>query len=174
MEWEKPLMALHASILCQPRTRDRDSDISGDNESSTKGLRILNVGFGMGIIDTEIQSYHPSHHAIIEAHPSVHERIIQEKWDQRPNVQVHFGKWQEVVPKLVEAGVKFDGIFFDTYGEHWLDMEDFHVYVGQLLEKSQGVYSFFNGLAPDNVFFHGVGTSYVIMLFEHRALVLVW
>lgn len=149
MDWEKPLMSIHASIICQRQT---DQNYAYSEEEQP--LRILNVGFGMGIIDEEIQKYKPSHHAIIEAHPSVYERMKAQKWDQR--AIVHFGKWQQVVPKLLQAGLKFDGIFFDTYGEHWLDMEDFHVHVAQLLEKPHGVYSFFNGLAPDNVFFHGV------------------
>jgi hypothetical protein len=35
-------------------------------------------------------------------------------------------------------------------------MEDFHSLMVQILRKPHGVYSFFNGLAPDNLFFHGV------------------
>jgi protein arginine N-methyltransferase 2 len=34
-----------------------------------KHKRVLNVGFGMGIIDTALQEYQPSLHIIIEAHP---------------------------------------------------------------------------------------------------------
>jgi protein arginine N-methyltransferase 2 len=159
MGWEKPLMSLHASIICQ-RKLTGDVQYNGNSFSNNGGqhqqpLRILNVGFGMGIIDEEIQSFNPSYHAIIEAHPSVYERMTSRSWHKRADV--HFGKWQDVVPKMLEAGIQFDGIFFDTYGEHWLDMEDFHNYVPQLLAKPNGVYSFFNGLAPDNVFFHGVG-----------------
>lgn len=167
MGWEKPLMSLHASIICQRHfNSDSNSSIPDNNNMSNdegqqdqQRLRILNVGFGMGIIDEEIQSFNPSYHAIIEAHPSVYQRMISQGWHQRANV--NFGKWQDVVPKMVEAGLKFDGIFFDTYGEHWLDMEDFHNYIPQLLDKPHGLYSFFNGLAPDNVFFHGVGTYYM-------------
>lgn len=163
MDWEKPLMSIHASIICQRQT---NQNCAASEEEQP--LRILNVGFGMGIIDEEIQKYKPSHHAIIEAHPSVYERMKEQKWDQRATV--HFGKWQQVVPKLLKAGLKFDGIFFDTYGEHWLDMEDFHMYLAQLLEKPHGVYSFFNGLAPDNVFFHGVGTSHFWLVFQNMGL----
>jgi type IV protein arginine methyltransferase len=57
---------------------------------------------------------------------------------------------------------KLDAIFFDTYGEHYLDMQDFHEMVVQpLLAKPRGIYSFFNGLAPDNLFFHGVACQCV-------------
>ena len=55
MGWEAPLMKRHAEIICP-----------------TKGLHVLNVGFGMGIIDTFIQENHaPASHTIIEAHPDV-------------------------------------------------------------------------------------------------------
>ncbi len=55
----------------------------------------------------------------------------------------------------------FDGIFYDTYGEHFTDLEDFHEGVARTLKKPSGVYSFFNGLAPDNLFFHGVACQCV-------------
>jgi hypothetical protein len=47
------------------------------------------------------------------------------------------------------------------YGEHFLDLEDFHALMVQILAKPNGVYSFFNGLAPDNLFFHGVACNCV-------------
>lgn len=47
------------------------------------------------------------------------------------------------------------------YGEHFLDFEDFHELMVQMLSKPHGRYSFFNGLAPDNLFFHGVACQCV-------------
>ena len=140
MEWERPLMEVHASILM-----------------NTPGKRILNVGFGMGIIDTCLQNLNPSLHIIIEAHPDVHKRMLEEKWNEKPNVRICYGKWQDVMPQLIQEGVQVDGVFYDTYGEHFLDLEDFHSGMVQVLSKPHGIYSFFNGLAPDNIFFHGVG-----------------
>jgi hypothetical protein len=52
-------------------------------------------------------------------------------------------------------------IYFDQYGEHYLDLEDFHQQMVHLLAQPGGVYSFFNGLAPDNLFFHGVACQCV-------------
>ena len=49
----------------------------------------------------------------------------------------------------------------DTYGEHFTDLEDFQEYVSQTLVQPNGIYSFFNGLAPDNLFFHGVACQCV-------------
>lgn len=62
MNWERPLMALHAAWICfadvEPSQRPRN-------------LRTLNVGFGMGIVDGEIMKHIPASHTIIEAHPQV-------------------------------------------------------------------------------------------------------
>jgi protein arginine N-methyltransferase 2 len=146
MEWERPLMDAHASILV-------------GNE--TKKKIILNIGFGLGIIDDAIQKHKPSLHIIIEAHPGVHQKMIQDKWNEKENVRICFGRWQDELPKLIEEGFQFDGIFYDTYGEHFTDMEDFHNLVSKCLIKPNGVYSFFNGLAPDNIFFHGVACQCV-------------
>jgi protein arginine N-methyltransferase 2 len=141
MEWERPIMKAHAQIMME-----------------APGKRVLNVGFGMGIIDTILQEYNPNLHIIIEAHPDVYKRMLEQKWDQKPNVKIFHGRWQDVMPELIKSGVELDAVFYDTYGEHAFDMEDFHVQMSQILSKPQGVYSFFNGLAPDNLFFHGVGT----------------
>lgn len=144
MEWERPLMQAHAQILMEA------------------GSRVLNVGFGMGIIDGILQDqFSPSLHIIIEAHPDVYQKMLADKWDQKPNVRICHGPWQEIMPQLIQQGVQVDGVFFDTYGEHSMDMEDFHGLMSQILSKPKGIYSFFNGLAPDNLFFHGVACQVV-------------
>jgi protein arginine N-methyltransferase 2 len=141
MEWERPLMELHAAQLMEAGRRT-----------------VLNVGFGLGLIDTALQTYQPALHVIIEAHPQVYQRMLDEQWDQKPGVRIEFGTWQEVLPRLIQQGLQVDAVFFDTYGEHFLDLEDFHNLLPHILSKPHGMYSFFNGLAPDNIFFHGVGT----------------
>eukprot|EP00887_Chlorella_sp_A99_P001235 scaffold14.g1235.t1 len=127
MGWEAPLMERHA-------------EIKGD---------VLNVGFGMGIADGFIQQHQPRSHTIVEAHPDVYRHMCAQGWDTRPGVRVVFGRWQDVIEQLGP----FDGVFFDTYGEYYEDMADFHSHLPRLLRPG-GVYSFFNGLAPDNMFFH--------------------
>lgn len=47
------------------------------------------------------------------------------------------------------------GIFFDTYGEYYEDMREFHQHLPRLLRPG-GIYSYFNGLCGDNAFFHVV------------------
>ncbi|KAL7533178.1 hypothetical protein ACHAWF_004370, partial [Thalassiosira exigua] len=144
MEWERPLMEAHAKLLT-----------GGGNQ----GKRVLNIGFGLGIIDGALQAYKPSLHVIVEAHPTVYNKMQEDGWDEKENVRVCFGRWQDVVPRLIDEGVEFDGIFYDTYGEHYTDMDNFHALVPRMLGKPDGVYSFFNGLAPDNLFFHGVACN---------------
>ena len=154
MEWERPLMNAHANILV----------------NGTEGKRVMNIGFGLGIIDTALQGYKPALHVIIEAHPTVYKKMIEDGWDKKENVRICFGKWQDELPKLIEEGLQFDGIFYDTYGEHFTDLEDFHDLMVKVLDKPNGVYSFFNGLAPDNLFFHGVAANCVKIQLSHLGL----
>ncbi|OEU17896.1 hypothetical protein FRACYDRAFT_238326 [Fragilariopsis cylindrus CCMP1102] len=174
MEWERPIMKCHAQILLEDCLK----------QGEYKQRRVLNVGFGLGIIDTILQEeYQPHVHYIIEAHPDVYHKMIVDGWDKKPGVVICYGKWQEILPKLrseqyqqsnnidgSSGELEFDGIFFDTYAEHSYDMEDFHQQItmntsqgdkSSLLSRPHGVYSFFNGLAPDNLFFHGVACNVV-------------
>lgn len=139
MEWEKDIMKISAETICQ---------------QGKEGLDILNVGFGLGIIDTAIQSYSPRTHTIIEAHPDVYRQMLQDGWDKKPGVKILFGRWQDVIESLGQ----FDGIYFDTFGEEYSDLREFHEHVPNLLKNEQSVYSFFNGLAGTNPFFHKVMT----------------
>ncbi|KAK9711858.1 Arginine N-methyltransferase 2 [Basidiobolus ranarum] len=135
MGWEKPLMERHAKIICP-----------------SEGLDVLNVGFGLGLIDDEIQKYKPRTHTIIEAHPDVYAHMLKLGWDKKPGVRILFGRWQDVMDQIEHA---FDGIFFDTFGEFYADLREFHEYVPNIL-KDDGIYSFFNGLGATNQFFHDV------------------
>lgn len=137
MSWEGPLMEAHADVLC------------------AAGGDVMNVGFGMGIIDGYIEDRKRKSHTIVEAHPDVYAHMKRKGWEKKPGVRVEFGRWQEALPKLIEEGVKFDAIFFDTYGEEYDDMRRFHAMLPKLL-RTGGIYSYFNGMCPDNIFFHMV------------------
>ncbi len=65
-----------------------------------QGGDVLNVGFGLGIIDSAIQRHSPSSHTIIEAHPDVYKYMLSQGWDQRPGVRVVFGRWQDVIDQV--------------------------------------------------------------------------
>ncbi|CDP01221.1 unnamed protein product [Coffea canephora] len=143
MAWEKPLMEAHAKAVC-----------SG-------GGHILNIGFGMGLVDTAIQQYNPMSHTIVEAHPGVYKRMIDSGWGDKENVKIIYGRWQDVLDQLGS----YDGIFFDTYGEYYEDMREFHQHLPTLL-KPGGIYSFFNGLCGSNPFFHVVYCQLVSLELE--------
>ncbi|XP_042376052.1 protein arginine N-methyltransferase 2-like [Zingiber officinale] len=135
MDWERPLMEAHARAVC----------------GGGGGGRVLNVGFGMGLVDEAIQRYGPVEHTIVEAHPDVYDRMLRCGWGEKENVKIVFGRWQDVLPQLES----YDGIFFDTYGEYYEDLRQFHQHLPKLL-KPDGIYSYFNGLCGDNAFFHVV------------------
>ncbi|GJJ72499.1 type IV protein arginine methyltransferase [Entomortierella parvispora] len=134
MGWELPLMVRHAEVI-----------------APQEGLRVLNVGFGLGLVDTELQKHKPSSHTIIEAHPDVYAHMLRRGWDKKPGVKILFGRWQDVVGDLEV----YDGIFFDTFGEYYEDLREFHEIVPNHLEEG-GIYSYFNGLGATNQFFHAV------------------
>jgi spermidine synthase len=118
MEWEREIMRDAAKLICQ------------------NGGDILNVGFGMGIIDTYIEEHRPRTHWIIEAHPDIQRKMMQEGWLKKPHVRCIFKPWQEVIQYLP----KFDGIYFDTWDDH---QDNFDRNVHNLL-KEDGIFSFFN------------------------------
>ena len=126
MEWEAEIMRVQARTIAASR---------GD---------ILNVGFGMGFIDSFIQTKHaPRTHWIIEAHPDVQKNMIQNGWLKQPHVRCIFAKWQDVVDYLP----KFDGIYFDTWEE---SMQPFVEKLPTILRKG-GVFSYFNNPGPEDL-----------------------
>jgi len=91
MEWERPIMERSAEMI------------------TVNGGDVLNVGFGMAIIDTAIQQFALETHTIIEAHPQVVARA--EEWAKdKKGVQIVPTRWQDALEKIGP----FDGIYFDT------------------------------------------------------------
>ncbi|KZF24533.1 arginine N-methyltransferase 2 [Xylona heveae TC161] len=157
MSWETDIMKRSAELL-----------LPGP------GLRVLNVGHGMGIIDELFQSHKPSEHHIIEAHPAVLEKLRKEGWYEKPGVTIHEGKWQDILPKMIEEGVMLDAIYFDTFAEDYKALREFFTeYVIGVLDPQGGVdgsggrWSFFNGLGADRQVCYDVYTKVVEMdIFE--------
>lgn len=148
------------------------------------GKRILNVGLGMGIIDSMFAGTKPSRHHIIEAHPGVLEHLSQPdakwggRWEASGPVEgafkVHRGKWQDVVPKLLEEGEIFDAIYFDTFGEDYSQLKLFFTeYVPVLLEQ-KGRFGFFNGLGADRRVCYDVYTKVAEMHLTDAGMDVEW
>ncbi len=144
MAWETDIMRRTVDLLV-PRNQPRK--------------RILNIGFGMGIVDRMFRDSEPLSHHIIEAHPVIISKLEEEgsdfgkAWEESApeggQYVVHKGKWQDIVPKLLEAGEIFDAIYFDTFGEDYSQLKLFFTeYVVGLLD-GEGKFGFFNGLGAD-------------------------
>ena len=122
MTWEDVIMKHQAEDLCW------------------NGGDILNIGFGLGLIDTYIQDNLPKSHWIIELHPDVHTKMVEDGWLQKPNVTCIFKSWQDVYKYLP----KFDAIYIDTWQDDWLPLlENLHNML-----KPSGIFSFFNNVGP--------------------------
>jgi len=72
MKWEDEIMKITAELLLP---------------EPGKG-RVLNIGFGMGLIDGYLQDRKPESHVIVEAHPTVIQRMKDKGWDKKPGVEV--------------------------------------------------------------------------------------
>lgn len=151
---------------------------------SKPGKRILNIGFGMGIIDGMFAETRPSRHHIIEAHPSVLEHVSNPDskfgptWEksgpEEGAYKIWAGKWQDVVPKLLGQGEVYDAIYFDTFGEDYAQLKMFFMeYVPGLMDQ-QGRFSFFNGLGADRQVCYDVYTSVVEMHGAEAGLDIEW
>jgi guanidinoacetate N-methyltransferase len=104
-DWERPYMEAMARVAAENQ---------GD---------ILEIGFGMGISASYIQSYNPRSYMVIECNEGVKEKF--ENWKAKypgRKIDLVFGKWQDVIHELGT----FDSIFFDTYP---LSEEEFQQYV---------------------------------------------
>ena len=128
-----PIMETNESELMK-----ETADILCSNSGS-----VLNVGFGLGIIDTYIRNHNPTEHHIIEAHPQACEKAKEMGFD------VYCGKWEDIIKDFIKKGKTFDSIYFDTYcfnfktNPQWAP---FTRLVPKLLNPN-GIYSYFNDTA---------------------------
>ncbi|PKI85637.1 type IV protein arginine methyltransferase [Malassezia vespertilionis] len=112
-EWESDIMQASAEALC---------------EAQKPAFSVLNVGFGLGIIDQAIQRHNPGRHVIIEPHPDVLAFIKAQGWDLLPNVEILPGRWEDyLLPTKDSDGEdvyppyigEFDAVYFDTYSQDY-------------------------------------------------------
>ncbi|KAL2756328.1 hypothetical protein ACRALDRAFT_2027886 [Sodiomyces alcalophilus JCM 7366] len=170
MAWETSIMRRSVDALLR-----QTSSPGPDNAPTTlpQGKRILNIGFGMGIIDAMFAATNPSRHHIIEAHPAVLAHIdagntaFGSAWEAsgpgEGAYKVHRGRWQDVLPQLLEAGEQYDAIYFDTFGEDYAELKMFFTEYVPVLMDQAGRFGFFNGLGADRRICYDVYTKVVEM-----------
>lgn len=165
MGWERPIMQQTVHKLCD------------DHPSLIAGLKILNVGFGLGIIDTLFESTttKPALHVIIEPHTDVLEFMRSNGWFDKSNVKILEGKWQDFASseELLAVG-GFDVIYTDTFSEDYQALRQFFELVPDLLSGPHARFSFFNGLGATNSTFYDVYTHLSELHLEEIGLDTEW
>jgi len=146
MGWEQDIMQETVNSLCE-------------GHESADSLKILNIGFGLGIIDSLFQALptRPITHYIVEPHPDVIQRMKEQGWYQKPGVKILECKWQDSIQDLLAVG-GFDVVYTDTFSEDYNALRAFFELVPDLLAGPESRFSFFNGLGATNALFYDVYT----------------
>ncbi|GAA5903485.1 hypothetical protein JCM5296_006267 [Sporobolomyces johnsonii] len=183
MGWEAPIMEATARAMCEDgwgdrKGKGREELVREEDEGERESLRVMNVGFGLGIIDTHLQSYAPTLHLIIEPHPSVLAHARAKGWFEKPGVRFYEGTWQQYMKDLEEGKeeyVAWDGVYFDTYSEHYSDLHRFFQSTPDLLSPSpSATFSFFHGLGATSRAFYDVYTTVAELHLREVGLSTTW
>ena len=127
MDWEDPLMSASAAYVCE------------------EGGDILEIGFGMGISATYIQSHTINSHTIIENHPDMIPKA--QAWAaDKSNVTIVEGSWYDIKDTLST----YDGLFMDTFGDQ--DMDKFPTVLPSLM-KAGGKATWWNSMTGSDNYY---------------------
>ena len=136
MDWEDPLMSASAAYICK------------------EGGDILEIGFGMGISATYIQSHTINTHTIIENHPDMIPKA--QAWAaDKSNVTIVEGSWYDVKDTLST----YDGLFMDTYGDQ--DMDRFSSSLSSLM-KVGGKATWWNSMTGSENYYSITDVTYEV------------
>jgi len=127
MDWEDTIMSASAAYVCEG---------GGD---------ILEIGFGMAISATYIQSHTINSHTIIENHPDMIPKA--QAWAaDKSNVIIVEGSWYDVKDTLST----YDGLFMDTFGDQ--DMDKFSTVLPSLM-KAGGKATWWNSMTGSDNYY---------------------
>ena len=119
-EFEKPYMEELARIATQ------------------HGGRILNVGYGLGLIDEAIEKQRTKrplqHHHIVELNAQVTARAQQWRSQQTSadSIFIHSMSWEQALEEFAQQHIQFDSVIYDAFP---LDEKDIHRDFVPFLEK---------------------------------------
>lgn len=118
--WETPLMQLHSN-LCTHNHGD-----------------VLEIGFGLGISATQINSLGVISHTIVEIHPVIAQKAREWALD-KPNVTILEGDWYDLRSTIIQK--EYDGIFFDPHMDQ--NRKLFRSEVVDVCMKPNGIFTWF-------------------------------
>ncbi|KAI7951914.1 hypothetical protein MJO28_007598, partial [Puccinia striiformis f. sp. tritici] len=163
--WETSIMKETARQLCQPFQDQKDFELS-----------VLNIGFGLGIIDNFIQEYTPNRHLIVEPHPDVLQYMDDQGWHSKKGVVIYPGRWQDFLEdvKLGKIEANFDAIYWDTFSEDYRSLKNFFDQVFDLLSGPHARFSWFHGLGATSRTLYDIYTEMAEMDIREAGLQLTW
>lgn len=88
------------------------------NNATVNGGNILNIGFGLGLVDGFIQEKEGiDEHHIVELNQGVFDEAKKwrDKQKNRENIFLYLGNWEDVLFQLKEKNICFDGVVYDAY-----------------------------------------------------------
>lgn len=144
-QWEKPYMEKLAEV------------------ATSKGGKVLEVGFGLGLSATAVQRYDIEEHIIIEANAGVIERGKEWAKTQPHKVTFLHGLWQDKVAELPDGAL--DGVLYDTYP---LNKEEQHTHQFDFIGKIK------NKIKPGGVLTYCNLTSIGVLKGEHKEWEDLW
>ncbi|GAA6042940.1 hypothetical protein JCM8097_000008 [Rhodosporidiobolus ruineniae] len=189
MGWEAPIMRETVRAMIEqpggPWSGKRDrrgkgrEELEREEEGERETLNVINVGFGLGIVDSLFQAHSPTTHLIIEPHPSVLAHARENGWYDKPGVRFFEGTWKEWVKKLEngeeEGYGMWDAVYFDTYSEHYADLHAFFGLLPDLLSSSPfSSFSFFHGLGATSRLLYDVYTTVSELHLKETGLKTAW
>jgi protein arginine N-methyltransferase 2 len=147
--WETNIMRRSADALCKdfpPRYEVHDED----GERRTEGFRVLNIGYGLGIVDDFFQEYKPARHVIVEPHPDAINYFKSKAISQAEGVELIPKRWEDALldPELGE----FDVVYADPFAQDYRDLKKLFDLLPNVLNGRKARFSFFHGLAGTNRF----------------------
>ena len=110
-----------------------------------KPKSVVNIGYGLGIIDGYIKSYNPEKHTIVELHPDAAALARSNGFTDVVN-----SDWRVWLADCVSKGIRFDSIYFDTYiiNKKLHEWVNFGHEVDSILNDG-GIFCWFNGGAAE-------------------------